>query len=269
MTKAGKKRADILVHERGLTRSREEARRSIMAGLVYLDNRRVDKPGELLADDVHIQLKEKLHPYVGRGGLKLAHALDEFRIDVTGRVCADIGASTGGFTDCMLQRNAAKVYAVDTGTNQLDYRLRQDERVISMENVNARYLKREDLGEPVTFICMDVSFISVTRLLPVFPGLLDSDHPGDVVILIKPQFEVGRDEVEKKGIIRDRKKHERVIREIAAFCRELGFEPAGLTRSPITGSKGNTEYLLHLHWNRPGATLTPMEQQIQAVVYNG
>lgn len=269
MAKAGKKRADVLVHERGLTRSREEARRSIMAGLVHLANRRVDKPGELLPEDADIQLKEKLHPFVGRGGLKLDHALDVFGIDMVDRVCADIGASTGGFTDCMLKRGARKVYAVDAGTNQLDFKLRQDDRVVVMENVNARYLEDGDLGDPVSFICMDVSFISVKRLIPVFPRLMEKESPGDVVILVKPQFEVGREEVEKKGIIRDRKKHERVIREIAAFSAELGLVPAGLTRSPITGSKGNTEYLLHLHWNRPGATLAPLAERIQEVVYHG
>lgn len=269
MAETGKIRADKLLFERGLTRSREEARRCIMAGLVHLENRRVDKPGELLPVDAAIALKEKLHPYVGRGGLKLEHALDTFGITVKSCLCADIGASTGGFTDCLLQRGAAKVYAIDAGTNQLDYRLREDPRVVVMENVNARYLEPEDLDDPVSFICMDVSFISATRLLPVFPGIMDPNQPGDVVVLIKPQFEVGKDEVEKKGIIRDRKKHERVIRELAEFSGNLGLHPAGLTRSPITGSKGNTEYLLHLKTHGAGATLGHMEHIIEEVVHHG
>lgn len=269
MGKAGRIRADKLLFERGLTRSREEARRCIMAGLVHLENRRVDKPGEMLPEDTPVTIKEKLHPYVGRGGLKLEHALDTFGIAVKGRVCADIGSSTGGFTDCLLQRGAARVYAIDAGTNQLDYRLREDKRVIVMENVNARYLEPEDLGDPVSFICMDVSFISVTRLLPVFPKILDAQKPADVVVLIKPQFEVGKGEVEKKGIIRDRSKHARVIREIAAFSENLALHPVGLTRSPITGSKGNIEYLLHLKTHGAGATLSHMEHMIQQVVHHG
>ncbi len=269
MGKSGRIRADKLMFERGLTRSREEARRCIMAGLVHLENRRVEKPGELIPDDAVISLKEKLHPFVGRGGLKLEHALDEFGIDVKDRVCADIGASTGGFTDCLLQRGAAKVYAIDAGTNQLDYRLREDERVRVMEHVNARYLEREDLDDPVSFICMDVSFISVTKLLPVFAKIMDERCASDVVVLVKPQFEVGKEEVEKKGIIRDRTKHERVIREIAEFSANLGLHPVGLTRSPITGSKGNTEYLLHLKTHGGGATLSHMEHMIQQVVHHG
>ncbi len=269
MGKAGKIRADRLLFERGLTRSREEARRCIMAGLVHLENRRVDKPGELLPENAEIMLKEKLHPFVGRGGLKLAHALDEFAIGVKDRICADVGASTGGFTDCLLQRGAAKVYAIDAGTNQLDYRLREEKRVIVMENVNARYLDSGDLADPVSFICMDVSFISVTKLLPVFPKIMDTTRDGDVVVLVKPQFEVGKDEVEKKGIIRDRTKHARVIREIVQVSENLGLHPVGLTRSPITGSKGNTEYLLHLKTHGAGATLSHMDDMIQEVVHHG
>jgi len=223
----------------------------------------------LLPVDADLKLKDKLHPFVGRGGLKLAHALDAFCLDVTGRVCADIGSSTGGFTDCLLQRGARKVFAVDTGTNQLDYRIRTDERVVVMENCNARFLKREDLGEPVRFICMDVSFISVRLLLPVFPALMEENAPGDVVVLVKPQFEVGRDEVEKKGIIRDRRKHLRVLNEIAQFAHELALYPAGVTASPITGQKGNREYLLHLQTVNPGVTLDAMRTRMEQVVLDG
>lgn len=269
MAKVEKKRADILVMEQGLTRSREEARRSIMAGLIHIDNRRVDKPGEMLPETTILYLKEKLHPFVGRGGLKLQHALDVLKIDVAGRICADFGSSTGGFTDCLLQRSAAKVFAIDAGTNQLDYRLRQDNRVVVMENFNARYLKPEDLGETVSFICMDVSFISVRKLIPVFPYIADSALPFDAVILIKPQFEVGRDEVEKNGIIRDRNKHIRVLTELMNFSAEMGLAPTGLTRSPITGQKGNVEYLLQLQKSSTGATLNAMKNRIEQVVMNG
>ncbi|NOY22317.1 MAG: TlyA family RNA methyltransferase [Acidobacteria bacterium] len=269
MAKTGKKRADILVVKQGLTRSREEARRSIMAGLVHTDNKRVEKPGELLPETIALHLKEKLHPFVGRGGLKLRHALDEFCIDVSGRICADFGSSTGGFTDCLLQRGAGKVFAIDAGTNQLDYRLRQDERVVVMENFNARYLKPEDLDETVSFICMDVSFISVRKLIPVFPGITDPALPFDAIILVKPQFEVGRDEVEKNGIIRDRNKHIRVLTELMNFTAEMGLAPTGLARSPITGQKGNVEYLLRLQKLSGDVTLNAMKSRIEKVVMNG
>ncbi len=268
MAKAGTKRADILVVEQGLTRSREEARRSIMAGLVYTANKRVEKPGESLPEGTILFLKKKLHPFVGRGGLKLRHALKTFSIDVTERVCADFGSSTGGFTDCLLQMGAAKVFAIDAGTNQLDYRLRTDRRVVVMENFNARYLKPSDLGEPVSFVCMDVSFIYVKKLIPVFPGIMDPARPFDAVILVKPQFEVGRDEVEKHGIIRDRRKHIRVLLELITFTAEIGFSPTDLVRSPITGQKGNVEYLLRLQKPEHGATLNAMKNRVEQVVLN-
>ncbi len=268
MGKAGKNRADILVVKQGLTRSREEARRSIMAGLVHTENRRVEKPGEMLPENTILHLKEKLHPFVGRGGLKLQHALNIFSIDVTGRICADFGSSTGGFTDCLLQRGAAKVFAIDAGTNQLDFKLRRDSRVVVMENFNARFLKPEDLGEPVSFICMDVSFISVKKLIPVFPGIIDPVQPFDAVILVKPQFEVGRDEVEKNGIIKDKQKHCRVLDELINFTAEIGLIPSGLTRSPVTGQKGNVEYLLRLQKQGAGVTLNDMKNRIEQVVMN-
>ncbi|NOZ12984.1 MAG: TlyA family RNA methyltransferase [Acidobacteria bacterium] len=269
MGKAGKKRADILAVTQGLTRSREEARRSIMAGLVHTENRRVEKPGEMLPENTVLHLKEKLHPFVGRGGLKLQHALDVFRIDVSGRTCADFGSSTGGFTDCLLQRGAKKVFAIDSGTNQLDYKLRRNNRVVVMENFNARFLKPEDLGEPVSFICMDVSFISVKKLIPVFPGIIDDTQPFDAVILVKPQFEVGRNEVEKNGVIRDKRKHIRVLEDIIEFTIETGLVPGGLARSPVIGRKGNTEYLLRLQIQGGGATLNAMKNEIEKVVKDG
>ena len=243
---AKKERADKLLVQRQLVRSREEARRLIMAGLVFLDNKRVEKAGELIPVEKEIFVKRKLHNYVGRGGLKLEKALDEFQIDVKDRICADIGSSTGGFTDCLLQRGAKLVYAIDTGTNQLDLKLRNDKRVVVMENFNARYLKREDLEFPVSFICMDVSFISVKKIIPVFPSIIDESSEFDGVILIKPQFEVGKDEVEKKGIIKDKRKHLKVISDIIDFIMSHGFCTAGLTKSPISGQKGNIEYLIHL-----------------------
>ncbi len=268
MAKAGKSRADILVVARGLTRSREEARRSIMAGLVHTANRRIDKPGEMLPENTTLYLKEKLHPFVGRGGLKLQHALDVFDVDVKDRVCADFGSSTGGFTDCLLQQGAKKVFAIDAGTNQLDYRLRRDDRVVVMENFNARFLKHEDLDETVSFICMDVSFISVKKLIPVFSEVIDPAIPFDAVILVKPQFEVGRDEVEKNGIIRDRNKHIRVLTELMDFTAEMGLSPTGLARSPITGQKGNVEYLLKLQKVSGGVKLNAMKNRIEKVVMN-
>jgi len=264
---AKKERADKLLVQRQLVKSREEARRLIMAGLVFLDNKRVEKAGELIPLEKEIFVKRKLHNYVGRGGLKLEKALDEFEIDVKDRICADIGSSTGGFTDCLLQRGAKLVYAIDTGTNQLDLKLRRDKRVVVMENFNARYLKREDLGFPVSFICMDVSFISVKKIIPVFPSIVDEEKDFDAVILIKPQFEVGKDEVEKKGIIKDKTKHVRVIEDIANFVKEYGFCPENITKSPIQGQKGNIEYLLHFKVNGNCSNIVD-RKMIEEVVYN-
>ena len=264
---AKKERADKLLVQRNLVKSREEARRLIMAGLVFLDNKRIEKAGELIPLEKEIFIKQKLHNYVGRGGLKLEKALKEFKIDVKGRVCADIGSSTGGFTDCLLQNGAKLVYAIDTGTNQLDLKLRKDSRVVVMENFNARYLKREDLDFPVSFICMDVSFISVKKIIPVFSSIIDEGKDFDAVILIKPQFEVGKDEVEKKGIIKDRTKHIRVIEDIISFSELNGFCANNLTKSPIQGQKGNIEYLLHLKVKGNCSNIVDKER-IKEVVYN-
>jgi len=262
-----KERADKLIVEKGLVKSREEAKRLIMAGLVHLENRKVQKAGELISKDAEIFVKGKIHPFVGRGGMKLEHAINTFKIDVKDRVCADIGSSTGGFTDCLLMHGAKKVFAIDSGTNQLVYKLRTDKRVVVMENTNARYLTLKQLEEPVSFICMDVSFISVTKIIPVFKEI-SVNNKTDCVILVKPQFEVGRDEVEKKGIIKDKNKHLRVIKEIIDFSSNYGFYYNNLTKSPIQGQKGNTEYLLHLLNKNQSDNINAMEQQIKQVVFN-
>ncbi len=264
---AKKERADKLLVQRNLVKSREEARRLIMAGLVFLDNKSAEKAGELVPLEKEIFIKRKLHNYVGRGGLKLEKALKEFKIDVKGRVCADIGSSTGGFTDCLLQNGAKLVYAIDAGTNQLDLKLRKDSRVFVMENFNARYLKREDISLPVSFICMDVSFISVKKIIPVFSSIIGEVKDFDAVILIKPQFEVGKDEVEKKGIIKDKTKHTRVIEDIIAFSGTHGFCAQNLIISPIQGQKGNIEYLLHLKVKENCSNIVD-KKRIEEVVYN-
>ncbi len=234
-------RLDVLLHQRGLAPSREKAKRLIQAGQVRVNGRTVDKVATPVEPDVSIEIIQGL-PYVSRGGYKLAHALDVFGIDPRGCVAVDVGASTGGFTDCMLQRGAAKVYAVDVGYGQLDWRLRQDERVVVMERVNARYLER--LPEPVDLATIDVSFISLRLVLPrVYDWLREG---GYAIALIKPQFEAGRRDVGKKGIVRDVGVHRRVLTEILDWAQRQGWRILGLTRSPIKGAKGNQEFLVCL-----------------------
>ena len=229
--------------ERGLAPSRERARALILAGQVSVDGRVVDKAGAPISAEAAVALIAPDHPYVGRGGLKLAHALDTFGIAVAGREALDIGASTGGFTDVLLQRGAARVVALDVGHGQLDWTLRNDPRVVIVEHFNARYLKGDDLPAPVGIVCVDVSFISLRRILPVIPPLL---APGaDVVALVKPQFEAGRAEV-RNGVIRNETIHARVLAEIRAAAAAVGLTQAASTPSPITGQKGNVEFLLHL-----------------------
>ena len=240
--KPGKKaRLDLLLVRRKLAPSRSKAAAMIMAGEVSVDSRLVDKPGASVQWDADIMLKEKPR-YVGRGGLKLEAALNAFALDPSAKVCADIGASTGGFTDCLLQHGAAKVFAIDVGRGLLDYRLRQDDRVVVRENTNARYL--ESLGAPVNIIVIDVSFISLRLILPAAARIAGS--PADVIALVKPQFEAGRAHVGKGGIVRDRAVHRRVLADVAAFAESLQFSVMGLIRSPITGAKGNVEFLLWL-----------------------
>lgn len=239
-----KERLDILLVERGLTASREKAKRHIMAGEVFVNGQREDKPGTKVAASAEIELRGNLLSYVSRGGLKLEKALQVFPIDLNGKVCMDIGASTGGFTDCMLQNGAAKVYAIDVGYGQLDYRLRTDERVVCMERTNFRYFSEGSLPERVDFASCDVSFISLEKMLPAAQELLADD--GEMVCLIKPQFEAGREKVGKKGVVRDAKVHIAVIEKVMGVAGQQKFFVSGLSFSPIRGPEGNIEYLLYL-----------------------
>jgi 23S rRNA (cytidine1920-2'-O)/16S rRNA (cytidine1409-2'-O)-methyltransferase len=236
-------RLDSLLLARGLAPSRERARALILAGHVVVDGQTVSKAGTLVDEAADIQLVAPDHPYVGRGGLKLAHALDTFAVAVAGRECLDIGASTGGFTDVMLQRGAARVVALDVGHGQIDWKLRNDPRVLVIEGFNARHLTPADLPGPVDLVTIDVSFISLRQILPVVPPLLRAG--ADVIALVKPQFEAGRNEV-RKGVIHDPAVRARVLGEVAAAAAGVGLTPAGSTPSPITGQKGNVEFLLHL-----------------------
>ncbi len=236
-------RLDQLVTERGLAPSRERARALILAGQVTVGGEPVTKAGAQVDDSADVVLATPDHPYVGRGGLKLAHALDTFQIAVSGREALDIGASTGGFTDVLLQRGATRVVALDVGHGQFDWTLRNDPRVVVIERFNARYLTLADIPGPVDVVAIDVSFISLRHILPAIPPLL---RPGaDVVALVKPQFEAGRTEV-RKGVIRDEAVHLRVVDEIVAAAAGVGLTRMGSTSSPITGQKGNVEFLLHL-----------------------
>jgi 23S rRNA (cytidine1920-2'-O)/16S rRNA (cytidine1409-2'-O)-methyltransferase len=235
-------RLDQLLVSRGLAPTREKAQGMILAGLVEVDGRRVDKAGAAVKAGAEISVAGPEHPYVSRGGVKLAAALDAFSIDPRGRICADVGASTGGFTDCLLQRGAARVYAIDVGYGQLDAKLRADPRVVSLEKVNARNLSREQLPEAPSLAAIDVSFISVRLVLPPLVPLL---APGaSVVVLVKPQFEAGRSEVGKGGIVRSEEVRRRVVGEISELARASGLEVSGSIPSPIRGAKGNQEFLL-------------------------
>lgn len=241
-----KERIDLLVVQQGLADSREKAKRMIMAGQIYDEkNQRYDKPGEKLPLDTKLHIKGETLRYVSRGGLKLEKALEIFRISVTDKIVLDIGSSTGGFTDVALQSGASLVYALDVGTNQLDWKLRSDERVVVMEQVNFRYSKLADFnhGQP-DFACMDVSFISLKLILPVLKEILKEN--GEAVALVKPQFEAGREKVGKKGIISDPLIHQEVLEDILAFAKNVGFHIEGLHFSPITGGSGNVEFLAHL-----------------------
>ncbi|WP_079509685.1 TlyA family RNA methyltransferase [Mesobacillus jeotgali] len=248
--KIKKERLDVLLVERGLAETREKAKRTIMAGLVYSNENRLDKPGEKVNSDIPLTVKGNLLPYVSRGGLKLEKALKVFELDVRGKTLLDIGASTGGFTDCALQNGAEMSYALDVGYNQLAWKLRQDDRVVVMERTNFRYVKPEDLANGMpNFASIDVSFISLRLILPVLKTLLVTGS--DVVALVKPQFEAGREQVGKKGIVRDRKVHEQVLDRIITFSIDEGYDVMDLSFSPITGGDGNIEFLLHLQWNNP------------------
>ncbi len=244
-----KQRLDQLVYELGFTESRERAKTTIMSGSVFVNGQRVDKPGTAVDPEAKIELRGETLPFVSRGGFKLDKALKVFPVDPAGKICLDCGASTGGFTDVLLQHGAKKVYAVDVGYGQLAWKLRTDERVVNLERTNLRYVTSEQIPEPVELAVMDVSFISIRLVIPAVKALL---CPGaDFICLIKPQFEAGREEVGKKGVVRDSAVHERVIREILDFAPEAGLAVEGLDYSPIKGPEGNIEYLCYLK-NREG-----------------
>lgn len=241
MANSPKVRLDQLLVDRGLAESREKARALVLAGAVLVNGQKAGKPGHSIPADAAIDVTQR-SPYVSRGGFKLAAALDSFHIDVTGAVCLDVGASTGGFTDCLLQRGAARVYTIDVGHNQLDWRIRSDPRVVAREGLNARYLQPSDLPEPVDLAVCDVSFISVTLILPVIPPLLAPQ--GKMIVLIKPQFEAGRSDVGKGGIVRDPLIQNAACDRVRAAVEQLGFQTA-LMESPVLGAEGNREFLLY------------------------
>ncbi len=240
-------RADILVVERGIAESRAKAQAMILAGqILTTDGQRIEKSGQLLAPDSELSFKGARPKFVSRGGLKLEGALERFNVDVTGRTCLDVGASTGGFTDCLLQRGAAKVFALDVGYNQLDYRLRNDPRVVSMERFNVRNLSPDDLPERVRFICFDVSFISLELVLE--PALRVAEQGTELVMLVKPQFEVGREKVGKGGIVRSTEARRDALSKIIDLAGTQGLDDLESIESPITGTDGNVEFLLYGRW---------------------
>ena len=238
-----KERLDVLLVDKGICTSRERAKTNIMAGLIFVDGQRVDKAGEKVSVDADIVFKGEELKYVSRGGLKLEKAMNTFGIDLTNKVCMDIGASTGGFTDCMLQNHASKVFSVDVGYGQFAWKLRTDERVVCMERTNIRYVTPEDIGVPLDFASIDVSFISLRTIMPAVKNLLGDT--GEVVALIEPQFEAGREKVGKKGVVRDIEVHLEVVNKIVNFLIENDFNVLGLSFSPIKGPEGNREYLVY------------------------
>ena len=264
-----KERLDVLLVKKGLAPSREKAKAVIMAGSVYVDGQKEDKAGSVFDEEgAQIEVRGHALPYVSRGGLKLEKALKVFPITLTDKICMDIGASTGGFTDCMLQNGAAKVYSVDVGYGQLDWKLRQDERVVCMEKTNFRYMTPEDIPDMLDFASVDVSFISLDKILTPAYALLKEQ--GEMVALIKPQFEAGREKVGKKGVVRDPKVHEEVITKIVRHADEVSFEVLDLSYSPIRVPEGNIEYLIHLKKN-PERTIYPdilavFEKKIKEIV---
>lgn len=242
-----KERLDVLLVKRNLAESREKAKAYIMAGNVFVDGVREDKAGSSFEETVQIEVKGLAMKYVSRGGFKLEKAVDQFGVNLEGKTCMDVGSSTGGFTDCMLQNGAVKVFAIDVGTNQLAWKLRTDERVVSMEKTNIRYVTPEDIGQLVEFVSIDVAFISLTKVLgPVYELMAEN---AEIVCLIKPQFEAGREKVGKKGVVRDKKVHEEVIVAVTSFAAATGFELLRLDYSPIKGPEGNIEYLLYARKN--------------------
>ena len=240
-----KKRLDVLLVERGYAETRTKAQAIIMSGLVYVTGQKADKPGISYEETVEIEVRSGACPYVSRGGLKLEKALRDFGVDPTGYVCSDSGASTGGFTDCLLQQGAKKVFAIDVGYGQLDWKIRSDPRVVVMERTNVRYVTPEQLGEPLDLSVVDVSFISLRIVLPVIKTFL-KENAGQVLCLIKPQFEAGKEKVGKKGVVRDPAVHKEVLDDFVALTKEINFKILGLTFSPVKGPEGNIEFLAHL-----------------------
>lgn len=259
-----KERLDVLLVSQGLAASREKAKAIIMAGNVLVNGQREDKAGTMIDVKATITVKGNQLKYVSRGGLKLEKAMKEFDLTLTGRVCMDVGASTGGFTDCMLQNGAVKVYSVDVGHGQLDWKLRNDPRVVCMEKTNIRYVVPEDIAEPPSFVSIDVSFISLTKVLLPVRELMIGD--GEIVCLIKPQFEAGREKVGKKGVVRDPAVHEEVIEKVIEYAASIGLESRELEFSPIKGPEGNIEYLLHLQKRSGSDAVTPFGKDTKTVV---
>ena len=249
-----KKRLDILVHEKGFAESREKAKAIIMAGQVYVDNQKADKCGTSYEETVNIEVRGNVLKYVSRGGLKLEKAIQNFDFDLNDKITMDIGASTGGFTDCMLQNGAKKVYSIDVGYGQLAWKLRTDERVVNLERTNMRKVTREQVPDEIDFFSVDVSFISLKLILPVARELMAEN--AQAVCLIKPQFEAGREKVGKKGVVRDPLVHIEVVQNIIDFCLQNGFDVLNLDFSPIKGPEGNIEYLIHLKKSEEGKLLT-------------
>ena len=257
--KKKKERLDVLLVKRGLAESREKAKAIIMTGNVFVEEQREDKAGSTFAEDVQIRIKGTPMKYVSRGGYKLEKAMELWHVPLQDKLCMDVGSSTGGFTDCMLQNGAVKVYAIDVGTNQLAWKLRQDERVVSMEKTNIRYVTPEDIADPIDFSSIDVAFISLTKVLIPVWNLLKNG--GRVVCLVKPQFEAGREKVGKKGVVRDKKVHEEVVCHIMTYALSMGFEILGLSYSPIKGPEGNIEYLLYIEKPQDEQALTEIAEE--------
>ena len=257
-----KERLDVLLVKRNLAESREKAKAIIMSGNVFVEDQREDKAGTTFPEDVKIEVRGHIIPYVSRGGLKLEKAIKNFDVSVEGKVCTDVGSSTGGFTDCMLQNGAVKVFAIDVGRGQLDWKLRQDPRVVCMEKTNIRYVTPADIDDVLDFASVDVSFISLTKvLIPARELLRDG---GEMVCLIKPQFEAGREKVGKKGVVRDKAVHEEVVERIIEFASQNGFFVKNLEYSPIKGPEGNIEYLVYIRKDETGGVDAAVD--IEAVV---
>ena len=248
---SSKERLDVLLVNRGLADSREKAKAIIMSGNVYVDGQKEDKAGSSFNETVNIEVRGNTLKYVSRGGLKLEKAMENFDVTIEGKICMDVGSSTGGFTDCMLQNGAVKVYSVDVGHGQLAWKLRNDERVVCMEKTNIRYVTPEDVADKINFSSIDVSFISLTKVLGPVKELLSDD--GQIVCLIKPQFEAGREKVGKHGVVRDSAVHLEVIEKVIDFAISIGFEVLNLEFSPVKGPEGNIEYLLHLQKHTEGS----------------